>query len=318
MTIQEQLNQVQEELSNLDSNNRGDLPEISRLTTLQNELVAQQALQERVQVQEQEIESIVLPEGYDFDEISGVENMNLMIIEVIKDFQRQYNLKRNAEEELMINEHKAQVAELKAANDSFAHENEKLMQLTEELNKAISTAHLELTDALSKRDAAVREKEGLEVLLQEKQAHIDTLRNEIAVGAKAAINVTNITPSDRLAQLVQESKNAKVKSALDIALENTAPFRGKVSRDGESVANLETPQVMPFPIVDTSSNTSLPVVSGPTSEDTTGDQVTPPSEEGEVQALSTGLAESDAGTVGESAETLEQRVKRLELHVFGV
>lgn len=317
MTLSEQLAGIEEKLSQLDNNNRGDLAEISRLTTMQNELLAQQALEERVQVQETKVAAIILP--YDFNELFGDPNANDIVIELIKDLQRQAYAEHNAELTEMATAHRDELRaaadrelQLKRQNDELqevgAQMGEKLLSLRSDIGQAI----IERDDALAKRDAAVREKEGIELLLAEKQAQIDTLRDEIAIGAKAAVNVTSIAGTDKLAQLIEASKQAKVKSAVDIALENPVPFRGKVISDG-AVVQLNAPEVQPFRPIDQASDSGYQLVTGPVSELPADDQV----EESfrrleEVQAVSTGLVEGTSSEVGQGEKTLAEAFRRIE------
>lgn len=326
MTIQEQLEETSVALALLDPNNRGDLAEISRLTTLHNELLAQASLEARVQVQEEKVESITLP--YNFDEIFEDPRANEMIIELIKEYQRAAYAEHNAELTELATAHREELRietsrtlQLKLQNEGLQTKWELQEVELDDLQSALNHMRVERDDALSKRDAAVREKEGLELLVSEKQEQIDKLRDEIAIGAVAAVNVTNISPTDRLAVLVQESKNAKVKSALDIALENTAPFRGKVIVDqyGQAVAPLVAPEVSPFPFVNSSSDPYGGVDTAEPNELPTVNQEVDfrVSEEGAIQAVSATVAQGDAGTVGQGEKTLEQRVAALELKVFG-
>lgn len=311
ISLQEQLDNVKADLSVLDNNNRGDLAEISRLTTLQNELLAQEALEARVQVQEERVESITLP--YNFSEIFDDPRADAMIIELIKDLQRQSYAEHNAEIEQLVAEQKAQVAELKSENNKHLHELESLSNVLagknreiDEVNSENTQLKIERDDAYSKRDAAVSRAEGLETLLAEKQEHIDKLREEIAIGAKAAVNVTNISPSDRLAALVEESKQAKVKSALDIALENKTPFRGKVGSVSEGGAQLNALEAAVFPYVNPTSNTTSQL-------DTAGATSVPTEDQGVTfqENVHSGYP-VDQGCTSEDGKTLEEAFRRIE------
>lgn len=318
MTLQEQLNQVQQQMA--DEKSKGSEKDAALISSLEQQeadllhemMVEDQnkAQQERVQAQVEKVESIKLP--FNFDEVFDDPRANLMIIELIKDLQLQAYAEHNAEVEHLIAEHKAEVSELKASNTDLKNQ---LTGLSDDFRAATelnSELTLHIKDALDKRDAAVRAKEGLETLLEEKQAQIDTLRAEIAVGAKAAINVTNISPSDKLAQLVQESKSAKAKSALDLALEGNN-FRGKIVMDGTTatVAPLVAPEVMPFQLINPSSNTGSELdTSGVTAVPAINQEVTPSEEE--VSTVSTGLAESTPQEVGKTLEEAFRRIEALE------
>lgn len=318
MNLTEQLTEIKEQLGQLDPNNRDHLVEIGRLKSLENQLTVEEAEQQRIQVQESKVESITLP--YDFSEIFEDPRANEMIVELIKEYQRAAYAEHNAELNEMATGHRDELRaatdrelQLKRQNDELQQENqlissdrEQTKERLQQFSDKLAEVARDLGDALSKRDAAVREKEGIELLVAEKQAQIDTLRDEIAIGAVAAINVTNISPTDRLAQLVQDSKNAKVKSALDIALESNAPFRGKVITDG-AVVQLNAPEATPFRPIDTSGNTSNQLVTGPSETVSADDQVTP--SEGEVQAVQSPVVE---GSTSEDGQTLAEAFRRIE------
>lgn len=303
--------EIQAKLAELDPNNRDNLNEIAQLKTKIVELEKEEQQQQRVTAQVEKVESISLP--YDFNEVFGDPRANEIILELIQDMQLQGYADHNAEVETLIAEHKAEVAEEKEKRVEIYTQLGNTSRMFNELETAhkstldeLQQAKLERDDAINKRDAAVRQADGLEQLLAEKQEHIDKLRDEIAIGAKAAINVTNISPSDKLAQLVQESKNAKVKSALDIALENSAPFRGKVIKDGEVVAGLYPPEVTPFPTFDNASDSGYQLVTGPTGEVLAEDTLTPSEEE--VQVRDT----VDLRPSSENGQTLEEAFRRIE------
>lgn len=331
MTLQEQLQAVKDQLSQLDGNNRDHLADISKLTAKETELTNQIALEEaeqqRILVQEEKVESISLP--YNFSEVFDDPRADEMIIELIKEFQRKAYAEHNQEVSELVAAHreeltksadrelelKRQIDELSVNLEGARKEHITLDTEITELEQKIVSLHYELSDAESKRDAAVAEKEGIETLLVEKQSHIDKLRDEIAIGAVAAVNVVEISPTDRLAKLIEESKQAKVKSAVDIALENTVPFRGKVIPEGQVVAQLNAPEAATFQIVDQTGN--------PISGVDTTESVSVPAEdqvafreEGEVHPEPSTVDQGNSG-VEVAGKTLEERVKALELHVFG-
>lgn len=308
------LQEVRDQLAQLDPNNRDNLVAIAQLKAQEIELEKEAAAQARIETQIEKVESITLP--FNFDEVFDDPSANEMIIELIKDLQLQAYADHNAEIATLTSDHEA---ELQAVNDSLSQLKTQYDVVSAQLSQTqndLAQTRFERDDALAKRDAAVRHAEGLETLVAEKQAHIDKLRDEIAIGAKAAVNVTNISPSDKLAQLIQERKNAKVKSALDIALENSAPFRGKVIKDGELVAPLNAPQAAVFPYIDSSSDTTYPVVTGPIETVPTPDQVDAFRGEEAVQSGET-VDLGNAVEVREGVKTVEERLSALELHVFG-
>jgi chromosome segregation ATPase len=244
-------NMTLEELKVYEEELKGQVPsDVVELNRVRDQIAQLEAKQVRIQEQEVKVASITLP--HNFNEVFDDPRANDIIIEVIKDFQRQAIAEHNAEVESLIAQHREEIRtssehelQLKRKNEELQQENNLIAADRDQSKERLQQLSIELTDALSKRDAAVRDKEASESLLAEKQTHIDTLRNEIAIGASKAINVTNINPSDRLAQLIEQSKSAKIKSAAELALESATPFRGKVLVDGV-VAPLSVPEVPIF------------------------------------------------------------------------
>jgi hypothetical protein len=231
-TLQAQLQKVTDQLAQLDPNNRDNLVEIAGLEQKKAVLIMkmedskaqeeQQAAQMvRIQAQEEKVESIVLPQNINFNEAFDDPRANEIIIEVVKDYQRKANAEHNAEIEGLIAQHRE---DLRAAADrelQLKRQNDELQALLEIEERAndenlsfIAQLKIERDDAYAKRDAAVSKAEGLELLLAEKEAHIQTLRDEAAIGASRTINVTAIEASDRLSQLVKESAAEKANRAL--------------------------------------------------------------------------------------------------------
>lgn len=201
---------------------------------------AMSAINLRFQEQEEKVQSLTLP--YDFNKLYDDTTANETIIEVVQLFMREANTEHNNEVQGLIDAHreemraasdrelqlKRQNVELQSIIENGSAENKELIRQNGDYRDHIAQITLERDDALSKRDAAVREKEGIELLLTEKDAHIQTLRDEMAIGASRAINVTEVKASDRLAALVEQSKSAKIKSSIELALERTEPIRGKI------------------------------------------------------------------------------------------
>ncbi|CAN7359722.1 hypothetical protein [Paenibacillus sp. LjRoot56] len=313
MTLQEQLDGIAEKLSQLDVNNRGDLAEISRLTTMQNELLAQQALEERVQVQETKVAAIILP--YDFNELFGDPNANDIVIELIKDLQRQAYAEHNGEHNELVSAHRDELRaaadrelQLKRQNDELQFENTSLSGVIEHgsaANKELTRENGDLRDHIQKVNLE------LEVTARERNvalAKVEELEIQLAEKAKEAVNVLHIAGNDRLATLVEQSKNAKVKSALDIALENAAPFRGKVIKDGEVVAPLYAPEVAPFQPIDQASDSGYQLVTGPVESVPADDQVIPSEAEVHSEPAPVATGQPETGTEAITADYLEQRL----------
>jgi hypothetical protein len=176
----------------------------------------QQDQEGRQQAQEEKVESIKLP--YDFNEIFSdgdlkVTTANSMIIEVIKDFQRESDVLHNAEVDKLKFDHKE---ELRAASDresQLQRQNSELQATIDAGNSEMAQLSHEKTDAESKRDAAVRELDAAITEINQLKGWNYDLQQKLnnAPAPKAAID---ITPTDKLAQLVKESSEAKANRGL--------------------------------------------------------------------------------------------------------
>jgi chromosome segregation ATPase len=276
----------------------------------------QAAQQVRIQAQEEKVATLSLP--YDFNELYSDTTANDSIIEVVQIFLRKANDEHNAEIETLIAQHREdqrasaeRELQLKRQNDQLQEENKALQEANNFLAEQASESKLEKMDAEAKRDAAVTKAEGLELLLSEKEAHIQTLRDEAAIGASKAINVTAIEASDRLAALVEQSKSAKIKSAAELALESDIPFRGKVLVDGV-VAPPIAPEVPTFQPGDTQTDDTTDQL------DETG-FIPIPADHQEVAPITFPVQSGDTMVGGTSATdgqgALEERVAKLEATV---
>ncbi|MDR6555455.1 hypothetical protein [Paenibacillus qinlingensis] len=182
--------------------------------------------EERIKKQEETVQAIKLP--HDFSELFDDHRANDIIIELIKQFQRQAYADHNEEIVNIISAHKQ---DQEATKQQITELQDKIAVDAQDLyncHQTIFQLNFELEDVKTKRDAAVEAKEEAEQLLHEKQLHLDKLQNEIANGAKEAAKPVEITLTDRLSELVEQSKSAKIKSSLELALERTAPVRGTV------------------------------------------------------------------------------------------
>lgn len=218
------------------------------IVILEAELVTILAEKQRTSEQEEAVESIVLP--YDFNALFSEEgheitNANKVIIEVVKDFERQANARHNAEIAKLNAEHKE---ELKAATDrgiELKRQIEILQANLEgeclqaekdaveytQLMQRMTQLENEKADAIAKRDAAARELDIANEEISQHKIHIDDLRQQLA-NAPAPKAAIDIGATDRLAQLVKESNEAKA-------------LRG-VSRWANMLPEIVTPPVLPF------------------------------------------------------------------------
>jgi hypothetical protein len=207
----------------------GNLAERNQLeaehTQLKNDLVAALAEEARTQSQTEAVESITLP--LDFNDLFENPLANEMIIEVVKQFQIQAYANHNEEIEQIKSGYEGRLrgadereAQLQRQNGELqnaieAERQQSMLDAKEhaELMQQIAQLGLEKQDAESKRDAAVSEKEGIELLLTEKQAQIEQLRQDLA-NAPAPKQAIDITPTDKLAQMVKESTIEKANRGL--------------------------------------------------------------------------------------------------------
>jgi hypothetical protein len=192
---------------------------------LKKDLETALAEEARTQSQTEAVESITLP--LDFNDLFENPLANEMIIEVVKQFQIQAYANHNAELEQIKSSYEGRLrgadereAQLQRQNGELqnaieAERQQSMLDAKEhaELMQQIAQLGLEKQDAESKRDAAVSEKEGIELLLTEKQAQIEQLRQDLA-NAPAPKQAIDITPTDKLAQMVKESTIEKANRGL--------------------------------------------------------------------------------------------------------
>lgn len=178
------------------------------------------AEQERVQAQEAEVESIKLP--YDFDELFSEEGhpvtgANDMIIEVVKDTKRQANIEKNqaldeqkatfnAKLSEVENDLQFKIDSMKNIIDNGTAANAELTREIGDVRAYLQQVNLERDDAFNKRDAAFRQ-------LQEAREEIELLKNKLE-STESPKQSLDISPSDKLAQMVKESLAEKVNRGL--------------------------------------------------------------------------------------------------------
>lgn len=190
-------------------------------------LVDEAQLQETLQAQEAEIDSITLP--YDFNEILSegefkVTTANDMIIEVVKDTKRQANIEKNQalddlkatyteksieRENALQAKIDSQQSKIDSQQSIIENGTTAMEQLTREigsLRENQQQVNLERDDAFAKRDAAFRQ-------LQKAQDEISALKIKLE-NAPQAKQTLDVSPSDKLAKMVKESLDEKVKRGL--------------------------------------------------------------------------------------------------------
>jgi peptidyl-tRNA hydrolase len=194
---------------------------------LQAALAEEENQQVRVQAQEEAVESITLP--LDFNELLESTLANEMIIEVVKQFQRQAYEEHNAEvgrinAEWQNKIQEAIVIELDQKSRIIELQNELSLSGEEydNLNNVLGQALIEKGDAEQKRDNAMREltesnenfettKELNHALAQNNadlQEQIEALKQELT--AKKALTVNG---SDKLSELANKAKESTIAKA---------------------------------------------------------------------------------------------------------
>jgi hypothetical protein len=298
-TLQSQLQEVTDQLAQLDPNNRDNLVEIAGLEQKKAVLIMkmddaklqeeQQAAQQvRIQAQEEKVESITLP--YDFDDIFENKSANEMIIEVVKEFQRKAYEDHNAEIQTLTAGHKEREANLKVQLDQsyqivangkaeytelhetyiseLSDRDDKISELTRELD-SIKDSHFKLSgtalDTESKRDAAVKQLEEAQAEIAQLKSWNEDLRTQAAIGVRKAIDVIDISPSEKLALMVKETNEQKANRGLarwaEMMPEVVAPpIAPEVPtfQPGDTQAHYPATYITSADFVDTQQNHSIP------------------------------------------------------------
>jgi len=180
-----------------------------------NEQIRQMEQGERERAQEAELQEIVLP--HDFNKVFDDHRANEIIIEVIRDFQRQANAKHNediaairagyedqlraaADRELQL---QRQNRELQEDYDMCAKENA-------EQNRDIIGLLAERNEARTNRDNAARQLDEANQEIGRLKEHIEDLRIQLAnaPAPKAAIEIEGTSKLDELVAQVKTSKES--------------------------------------------------------------------------------------------------------------
>ncbi|GAB7057369.1 hypothetical protein JCM16163A_41180 [Paenibacillus sp. YK5] len=290
----------------------------AKLAQLREELAAEQESEQRVQQQEEKIASIELP--YDFNEIFDNSSANDVIAEVVQTFLRDAVKEHNEEIEKL---HQLYKEQLRAAGDrelQLQRQNEELQARVSEINSQLTdaldknaTLIFEKQDAEDKRDNAVAQLEQANAEIERLNGHIDDLRKDQAVGVRNGYKV--IDSNSSLDELVAKAKEAKIKSAAELALEQPYGFRGKITLP-EIRQNQETDRGSSFRIEDTATYPEHNWISAPKVDaPVTGEQFQVPTldlpEAGPIEIPT----QQPNGEV--VAKTVEERLEALERAVFG-
>lgn len=149
--------------------------------------------------------------------------------------------------------------QLQRQYDSLSSEYDKLVIEIGQVGNKLSEAIARAEDAESKRDAAVAKADGMEILVQEKQAQIDILRTENAVGAVNAPYVVDLEARREEARAIAESIKASRIKVYDVTPDNVINPKNytakRVDNDEEVTYNwtqekkyevMDTEQVLQF------------------------------------------------------------------------
>lgn len=318
MGNQDKIQQISEEIVRLEDQRDQGVSDESKdrinaqIKGLVDERTALEAADQESEIEEK-VASIVLP--YDFNDLYENSTANATIIEIVQQFKRQDLVEHNAEIQSLIQLHKDEVRasndremQLQRQNKTLQNDladaqekNSELRTVINDQDKTISELQDELQDVRQSRDNAALQIEEQKLEIERLNSHVDDLVKEQAVGAREAHKV--IETNQTLNQLIEKAnaeKQAKIKSAAELVLENNAPFRGKVELpsvpqqefpfSGENGENTTTG----------SADVQLPSTEAPqTAEVATFPTINPP----DVQGPSTGMAVEPSSSGGEGGET---------------
>lgn len=205
METKSQLQEVRAKLAQLDPNNRDHLAEIQFLKTQEADLLKQEQTVAELQAQREErvkesVEQIT--NTMDLVEIHG-----LPLRALFKD-EDCYQLVSIWFKQQIAD----QADELAKQIQAEQLENKQLREEMKEQEVVVNALRDELHQAKLERDQAIQYRDNAHEQLEEARAeverlndHVDTLRNEIAVGARNAFKVTNIDGTKELAEKIKAS-----------------------------------------------------------------------------------------------------------------
>lgn len=228
--LQAQLQEVTDQLAQLDPNNRDNLVEIAGLEQKKAVLIMkmddakaqeeQQAAQQvRIQAQEEKVESITLP--FDFDDIFENAKANEMIIELVKEYKRKDYEEHNAEIQTLTNAFKEgqqarqeRELEMKRQIDELQSKWETEKEANNEAITMLNETKLRLNEIETNRANAVRQLEEAQAEIAQLKSWNDDLRAQAAHGVRKAIDIIDISPSEKLALMVKETNEQKANRGL--------------------------------------------------------------------------------------------------------
>lgn len=243
-----QLQEVREDLAKLDPNNRDHLVEIDRLKKKEIELINQVAAEETA-VQQHEERVNQATASFD-DAIEQMDFAGLTLAQIVggnSEYQlvkigiKKYILaladsfsQQIASEQTAFAEYRRTAEEYRRSADA---REEQLQAKCEEQQRQIYQVTLELQDMTNSRDAAARELAETKQEVERLNGHIDDLRKEIAVGARAAINVIDTEEQERqkkeLADKIRRERTIYGKEWVDTIKKNR--YRARLAVSGEPI-----------------------------------------------------------------------------------
>jgi len=333
--MREQLQEVRERLAQLDPNNRDHLAEIGRLKTQEAELLKQIAVEEaeaELQAQHEErvkesVEHVV--DTLDNLEIEGIPVRSLFIDEA------RYQLLSIWLKDLLAEQAEGFSKQIQAEQ----MENKQLrVELDEQLNiigglkdeitsrdHEIAQLKLERDQAIQYRDNAYAQLEEARQEVERLNDQVDDLRKEIAVGARNAFKVTNLTGTKELADKIK----ASLTPVLDIVHINSNTIR--VTHMDGSITDENWLNKGKYRVVDDEEAARFRAEqeAKAVEESTAGDPalVEPPTFQipNDAGGVSRVQPEADSGDYSTSREDVdavgieshEERIRALEIAVFG-
>jgi chromosome segregation ATPase len=216
-------------------------------------------------------------------------------------------------------EYEEQIAKLIAENNEMS---DKLAQAKTEL----SNAKLEIEDITAKRDAAASELTSAKAEIERLNDHVQDLRTEIAIGAKAATRIVNTNLETNLAEEMEKFKQSRP-AIYDVQpLDNRgANFKARLAETDEEITfnHLEKGKYREVTAEEADQFRRAAEESKRANEDLAqpggvekADIVELPTQFQTEEDTANGVAEGNMG--GQVAtKTIEERLTALELKVFG-
>ncbi|MGX4584038.1 hypothetical protein [Paenibacillus chitinolyticus] len=225
-----------------------------------------------VQQQAEEIEKFELP--YDYNDIFDNAKANETIDALVKQALHQQNEKHVDEIAALKERIRTEQQAADERESQLRRQNEELQNISKQdrdqiirLENDLQQNRIDLQDIQAKRDAVYRELEEAQKELAEAKAENERLNQQLSESKRTEVRVQSINVNEHLAKLADEAKQAKIKSAVDIALEGST-FRGKIT---PSIVIPQAEQVFSFRPTDSSTNAEANLGQGSSTESQVGE-----------------------------------------------